>query len=249
MTDQWATYLCNVNGELASILLNTALIDDQPSRAKSQLLWVWVYLVDPRGDGLTNDVEAALLYKIEDKLASALTYSCSAVLGGRITTLGRREFYFYGVHGKSFEESVRKVMLEYPEYRFALDQQRDPQWRQYLDVLYPSPEQFQSISNQDVLESLKKNGDDHSIVRKVQHWAFFPTDDQRQGFLNTVLTEGFTLDSEFSAKSDNPFAICLHKDQSVVPERIDESTLLLFRLCEKWGGTYDGWETFATNGR
>jgi hypothetical protein len=248
VTDAWATYLCNVNSELASILLNTALVSDELNRAKPELLWIWVYLRDPRHDGLSSSEEAPMLYKIEEALSESLRNSCFAILSGRITTLGRREFYYYGDGAVGFEDSVRAAMMNFSEYRFDFDHQSDPEWSQYLDVLYPTPEQFQQISNQGVLDALAKNGDDHSVVRLVQHWAFFPSDKLRQAFGQSAVQAGFAIDKEYLVETTTPFAICLGKSQSVESHQIDDATLTLFRLYEEIGGAYDGWETFATTG-
>ncbi len=248
MIDRWATYLCNVNSELASILLNISLISDEPSRRKPQLLWIWVYLLDPRPDGLTKNEEASVLYRVEDAISALLQRSCAAIFAGRITTQKRREFYFYSDNADGFEAAVHNAMAAFPAYRFDLRKDSDPEWRHYLDVLYPTPEQFQQISNQDVLEALKRNGDDHSIARLVQHWAFFAKEEQRSSFSEAAILAGFELDSEYLIDSDTPFAVCVGKNQSVETDEIDDSTLTLFRLCEGLGGTYDGWETFATSG-
>jgi len=248
VADSWATYLCNVNSELASILLNISLISDENRRQKPELLWIWVYLLDPRPDGLTKDYEASVLYKVEDAISESLGLTCSAAFAGRITTKNRREFYFYGDHAEGFDGAVRTAMTAFPEYRFTVKHEPDPDWLQYRNVLYPTPEEFQRISNQDVLDALKKNGDDHGVPRLVQHWAFFASEDQRTSFATEAILAGFAVDSEYLLKTETPFAICVGKTQSVETEQIDDSTLILFRLCEKLGGTYDGWETFATSG-
>ena len=130
-------------------------------------------MLEARPDGLSSSEEAQTLWAFEDQLAAALDRSCSAVLAGRITTLGRREFYFYGAHANGFREGLKSVMDKFPLYVADSDSQSEPNWNQYRNVLYPSAEQWEMIGNQDVLASLAKQGDDHSIARPVYHSPSF----------------------------------------------------------------------------
>jgi hypothetical protein len=76
--------------------VNLGLRNDVPILSTPWLLWVWVYFRSPRPDGLSDSKEAPEKFKIEDALTQQLSQNCGAVLSGRITTEGRREFYFYG---------------------------------------------------------------------------------------------------------------------------------------------------------
>ena len=96
MTENWKPYLCNVNSKLAAIFVNLGRREAVPIASKPWLLWTWVYLQSPRADGLSDSQEAPTLYKIEDALDSRVSRACQAIPCGRITTEGRREFYFCG---------------------------------------------------------------------------------------------------------------------------------------------------------
>src|SRR5690242_12681105 len=91
----WSYYLCNVNSRLASIAVDLGLRSQVPVVSKPWLLWVWVYFNSPRPDGLSDNGEAPTLFEIEDSLNPRLSNTCNALFSGRITTQGRREFYFY----------------------------------------------------------------------------------------------------------------------------------------------------------
>jgi hypothetical protein len=125
MTDNWKPYLCNVNGKLASILVNLGLRDSVPISSKPWLLWVWVYFQSPRPDGLSDGKEAPTLYKIEDALKPRLDQACQALLSGRITTEGRREFYFYGDTKAGFRKAVADALTGFDGYKFDLGEQED----------------------------------------------------------------------------------------------------------------------------
>jgi uncharacterized protein (TIGR01619 family) len=243
MAEKWRPYLCNVNGKLASIFVDIEMIKSAPIESKPLLLWAWVYMRTPRPDGLSESTEAPTLYRIEDALNAILAQEFAAIPCGRITTQGRREFYFYGAKKDGLEAAVKRVLGEFDGYRYDVGDKSDPTWSQYRDVLFPSPEEFQRIGNRDVLELLEKQGDVHSVTREVRHWAYFDSESSRTGFRDAVSGLGFTIESEHLTPSEPRFAIVLARIQSVQQADIDQTVIELLHLAESFGGTYDGWET------
>src|SRR5580698_8718404 len=159
MPEGWNFYLCTVNDVLASIALDLGLRGQIPNLSKPELLWVWVYFKSPRPDGLSSDVEFDTLIAIEKQITKGLEQEFRAILSGRITTAGRREFYYYGAHSVGFKSAVADALGRFPDYEFDCGVQMDPGWNQYLNVLYPSDEQRQRIENRSVLEVLEREGD------------------------------------------------------------------------------------------
>ena len=133
-SNNWKPYFCNVNSKLASILVNLGLRDSVPIRTKPWLLWTWVYFQSPRPDGLSDNKEAPTLFEIEDALTACVSKACQAMLCGRITTEGRREFYFYGETKDGFRRAVETGLSRFEGYKFDLGEQKDPLWEQYLKV-------------------------------------------------------------------------------------------------------------------
>ena len=156
MSENWNSYFCNVNDKLASIFVDLGIRKTIPDPSRPWLLWVRVYFKQPRPDGLSSREEFDTLVSIEEKLTTALEQKCGAVLSGRISTDGRRKFYFYGSLPRTFESALAESMTEFHGYRFEYDSQEDPGWRQYLDVLYPSEEDLQRIKNREVLQVLEQ---------------------------------------------------------------------------------------------
>jgi uncharacterized protein (TIGR01619 family) len=243
VADEWNFYLFNVNDTLASIYVNLGLRASIPIAAKPWLLWVWVYFNSPRPDGLSSSEEAPTLYAIEDALTDKLTSERAALLSGRITTAGRREFYYYGESKDGFRQAVAGAMRSFHGYRFDLGERRDPLWEQYLDVLYPTPEQMERIKNREVLDVLEKHGDVHSVPRIVRHWLYFPSEQLRAGFREVALQEGFTIDDESIVETTLPFGLTLAREEPVEQPEIDKTVAELVRKVQKFDGEYDGWET------
>lgn len=242
MSEGWASYLCNVNSELASVRVDLALRAKVPDVGRGWLLSVWVYFKEPRPDGLSSSEEAAKLWSLEDALAAALEKSCSAILSGCITTCGRREFYFYGSNTDGFEYAVDQTLQRH-EYRFDCDKQRDESWTQYLEVLFPSPEQRQLIENGNLLNLMREKGDKLEGAREVSHWAGFTTNNDRAAFRKAAEELGYRIEREYEQSGgEYPFWIRLARQQEMAPAAIDEAVLELLRTSKATNGEYDGWE-------
>jgi uncharacterized protein (TIGR01619 family) len=243
MTDNWKSYICNVNDSIASIFVNLGLRDEVPILSKTWLLWTWVYFQSPRPDGLSASAEAPTLFKIEDALDSNVARNCRAIPCGRITTEGRREFYFYGETTDGFGEAVKTALASFEGYKFEMGEQGDPLWEQYLDALYPSPEDLERIKNRDVLDVLTEKGDVLAAARDVQHWLYFRSEQTRTSFREDATKAGFRIVSDSDAKGDLPFGISVARTQPVEQDRIDATVIELLRLAQRFDGEYDGWET------
>jgi len=247
LTNHWSFYLCKVNDQLASIYLNLGLRSAVPIVSKPWLLWIWVYFNSPRPDGLSSNEEAPVLYKIEDALTRNLSASCGALLAGRITTSGRREFYFYGENQDGFRNAVTEAMNAFAAYRFDIKEERDPLWEQYLDVLFPNERQMETIKNRRVLDVLEEHGDVHSVPRLVRHWIYFSTEDTRSAFRDAALGSGFTIDAERLVDGSEPFGLIIAREEPVDQNGIDRTVTELTRMAQQFGGDYDGWETQVVN--
>jgi uncharacterized protein (TIGR01619 family) len=244
MADNWKFYFCKVNDSLASIFVNVALRCDVPIGSKPWLLWVWVYFQSPRPDGLSDGKEAPTLFKIEESLTAEISKQCGGIACGRITTEGRREFYFYGETKDALRDAVTTAMRGFHEYKFEMGEQEDSLWEQYLNVLYPSPQEFERIKNREVLDVLAEHGDVPGASRDVQHWMYFKTRNSRALFKEAVVREGYRIESESDLEDGElPFGISVIRNQSVEQDSIDTTVGELVKLTEQFDGEYDGWET------
>jgi uncharacterized protein (TIGR01619 family) len=187
--------------------------------------------------------EAPTLYKIEDARNLCVARACRAIPCGRITTEGRREFYFYGETKDGFRNAVGQALTGFHGYKFDVGEQEDSLWEQYLNVLYPSPEDFQRIANMDLLDVLVEKGDVLTAARKVQHWMYFRSEQSRALFRDAAAAAGFRFVSESSSKGELPFGIVVARTQSIEQNSIDRTVIELLNLCRRFDGDYDGWET------
>lgn len=99
-------------------------------------------------------------------------------------------------------------------------------------------------ADQAVLDVLREKGDALTTVRDIEHFAYFPNQDQGAPFIYKCLKAGLRLrnTSEPPEPGAGFGAILFHKD---VPSEdvLDRVIALLKDLAAERQGRYDGWET------
>jgi uncharacterized protein (TIGR01619 family) len=243
VSNNWDSYLCNVNDQLASIRVDLGIRPEIPDRERSWLLWVWVYFKQPRPDGLSSSEEFDKLSSLEDALRIAIEQKSGGLLSGCITTSGRREFYFYAPNPDRFEETVRATVSLAHDYKFDCDTQEDPGWSQYLNVLYPSEEQRELIENRRLMDLMRGKGDRLEGIRDVSHWARFLNRSDRMVFIDAVRAIGYRIEREYeNSDGECRYGVCISRSQDMGARSVDDAVIQLFRASKSANGEYDGWE-------
>jgi hypothetical protein len=249
LSDEWDFYFARVNDAVSSIFVDLGLKADAPNEKRPWLLWVWVEMRSPRPDGLSSGEEAPQLHAIESALDALIPAVCGAQLVGRITGSGRREFYFYGEEPGELEAAVARAMQPFEGYQFQSGSSFQPDWEQYLELLYPSASNLQRMMNRRVLDSLENQGDAHDVPRKVDHWLEFPSPAARAAARSTLEAIEFAIEGEYESEepgAPRPHSLVVSRVDSVDLRTINGITLELARLAEEHGGSYDGWESPVT---
>ena len=240
--DHWEIYVTFVDENPSVILVDLGISAIAPLPDKPSLAWVWVHIASPDEEGFPSEEEDMRLNEVEDAITDALEDS-SAQYVGRITTDGRREFYFYMDNPAEFRTTVTSAMSSTPQYEFEIDEAEDPEWEHYFNVLYPSPEDFQQIHNQHVISKLYEAGDSLTEPRQVDHFANFQTEEDREQFVSAAAELGYEATSRPAPneESEFPYNVGLVRVDAVDAETIDRITFELFDLARKFEGEYEGW--------
>jgi hypothetical protein len=249
LSDEWDFYFARVNDAVASIFVDLGIRPEAPLEARPWLLWVWVEMQSPRPDGLSSSEEAPRLQQIGEALDASISTACSAQLVGRITGSRRREFYFYAAEPGGLEEAAAQAMQPFESYRYHTGSAFQPDWDQYVTLLYPSQTNLERMRNRRVLEMLAREGDVHELPRKVEHWLYFADEATRTACRDTLTAIEFTVESEDlvdDGKSGLPWQLVVSRVDSVDNHTINGITLELARLARENGGDYDGWESPVT---
>jgi hypothetical protein len=249
LSDDWDFYFARVNGAVSSIFVDLGVRPDVPLEKRPWLLWVFVDLQAPNAEGLSTQEEAPALHSIGDALDAMIAPTCGAQLVGRVTGAGRREFYFYAEEPGPLDEAVGNAMKGFETYVHECGSSLQPDWDQYVNLLYPSASNLQRMFNRRVLESLAERGDSHETPRRVDHWLEFRDEAARAACRDTLLAIEFSVESEFTseeADADLPHTLVVSREDSVDSHSINGITLELARLAAEHGGRYEGWESPVT---
>ena len=248
MSDEWDFYFARVNDAVSSIFVDLGIRPDAPVEKRPWLLWVRVEMQSARPDGLSSSDEAPVLHDLGEALDSAISALCGAQLVGRITGGGRREFYFYSVEPGELDNAAASAMKAFETYRYKTGSSFQPDWEQYLNLLYPSQSNLERMQNRRLLEALAEQGDVHEVPRKVDHWLYFANETSRAVCRDTLIAIEFAVEEEtLSDEADDPlpFVLVVSRVDPVDSHTINGITLELARLAGEHGGSYDGWGSDA----
>jgi hypothetical protein len=251
MSEHWDFYQCTMDGKPASVALCMDLKDSAPDARRPVLLVVTVELRQPHPDtGLSTDAEFDVLGKIEEGLSKALGQQYGAILAGRVTTAGRRDFSFYCAAAPGFDAVAEAALTPFSGHAWRARVEHDPQWRHYLGVLYPDSASQRWIKDKGVIDALRQAGDQAAMLRPVAHYSYFPNATRRAAFGDAIEKAGFTIRAlNDSGASALPYGLVYELAQRPELSAMAETTVLLTRLAEKNGGQYDGWESPVMRGQ
>jgi hypothetical protein len=229
----WDQYFCEIDGSVASIVLDLDLREvDASELGRPYVLRVRVAMRDPREDGLSSDDEAQTLGAIEDALQTVLGEG--AILAGRYTVTRHRTFVLY-VDDPKLVDRVESAMREYfPEYRQTSFVKEDPHWETYHEFLYPGALSLRSMFNRRACDALLEDGDPLTDARRIRHRIVFDGGDPI-GFVEQAGALGF------EARGTDEEVVLWRVD---LPshDNIDALTHPLVKLAAEFGGEYEDWE-------
>ena len=243
MASDWDSYVCLIDGQPASIMLDLGLAC-QRCCSRHWLFWVRVALQMPDEHGMHREVEDEALFAIEDGLYDAMVVKSEAVYAGRLTTGGHRDFMYYAATTRGCDDAIASVMQNFPQYRYECGVQDDPQWSEYFNTLYPDGLAYQSIYNRRVIRGLTESGDALEVPRLVDHWFAFPTEATRQSFIEQVTAQGFHVQETCYDDCDEgvvPYGLHITRCDAVDLDTVNLVVTDLVKRAELLGAEYNGW--------
>lgn len=247
--EDWDFYFTNVDDILSSFYVDLGLSKVAPINDKPNLIWISLNMNNSREDGLSSNEEFDTLSEIEDRLQEYITNRHNSIYAGRLTTDGRRDFYFYMGDTTLYDKTISESMVAYPSYSFDFGIKEDKPWKSYFEFIYPNPRQFQSLQNRRVVENLEKNGDTLTKARPVEHWIYFKSENDRNVFLSKIENLKFEIISKNAETIFGDFSYKLHisRIDTVDLDSVNDYVLDLWEIAEGCNGEYDGWETSVEN--
>ena len=104
-------------------------------------------------------------------------------------------------------------------------------------------EQKRITEDEHVVEYLKRNGDKLVKPREVFHWLYFKTELEADNFIKETENKNFIFVSKQKVEDNYPIQVELKRIDKVDIKSVNEYSLYLLEVAEKYNGEYDGWET------
>ncbi len=242
----WQLYRTERDGHPAAILFDQAAAIDLASAPQTHALRYKFALNESQPDGLTTRAEAEALGRLDNAIEAQSNIRGARYLG-RITTRGVRSlFVLCKAPPQPLSDELFTLVRRAgytPEVFFDADPERAVYWRD----LYPNGEEFNTITDFDVLRTLAAKGDSADKVRGVDHSAYFATQDAAERFAQWA-REGKMINVGVQARADaaDPdFAwhVQATHNGTMKPEDITAWSKAVYRTAIALGGRYGGWET------
>jgi regulator of RNase E activity RraB len=245
----WDFYPCHIDGAPASIFLDFRHEHATRPPTADTLYRVRVQMLDPDEHGMGTPDEATAFNALEETVSDH-AIAAELIYVGRIRSGAQWELAFYGPPDR--KDALQAIREQFGERRTYSDVRRDADWGYYREFLLPDAERRQWMEDRRLTDVLREHGDTLAKPRRVDHWAYFGSEDARDRFVRAAAELGFELHA--AARIDGierPFVAQVHRIDAVELDHIHDVVMELHDLATAEDGAYDGWEcpTETSNAR
>lgn len=243
--ESWEMYITNIEtpgGDVpCAVFVDMGRAEDDGQSRFPLLARVGIAVHETSDNGLPTMDELNALQDLEELVTERLE-GIKAIPVGAVTTPARRDVVFYLPKGTTVPE---KLLADIPADRRGdpfVHVEEDAEWGFYFEVLYPSADQYRMMQDQQVLAGLEEGGDDASIPRQIEHFAYFEDKAGRDAFAASAQDQGFEIASVSEpSEDDEAFCVRLYQTIELESDAIFDATQALSIAAEDAGGEYDGW--------
>ena len=244
---EWNVYRSWIDDDPAVFRLNLALDKVAPLEGFSYCVRITIELKNPDENGFSTN-ERPEIYAIEDKILRPLQ-SDKDILVAVLTVRGEVTWYFYSQAPGLLQERLKATWDTSMGYTYQVECSEDKPWNFFLKGLYPNIYEKQTIYNREILSACQENEDQVEVLRPIEHWLYFDTEQDMLNAIEKAAALGFTVYSskkvevEEEAKDLEDLGYCLILSKENTPVQIDGDTWDLIDIALDTHGNYDGWET------
>jgi uncharacterized protein (TIGR01619 family) len=243
--DHWESYIAAYEKGAATTLVNMSLKEKAPVKDQVFLLITSITFT-PCENGLPTPEMQETLEGMDDVLARQVSFLGKTTFTGTRTYNCERLNYFYVKDSMDVRLSVQTFFKDnFPAFKNTITIRDDPEWKTYLDTLYPNEIVREQLEVAKVLERLTKEGDKLKNERTIDYGFLFHDEKNRRAFAAQMKREGFrittALKKEDGKKGTWPIAIS--KTSLLNPQTISGMILYLRKKAAEFGGEYKVWNT------
>ncbi|MDB4946474.1 MAG: hypothetical protein JWP97_6008 [Labilithrix sp.] len=244
-------YPAEVDGKPAAFVVD---LEQTPRRALGTRIVVALLMHSPVDNGLRSDDELDALDAAQEMITDRLEEAYEAEIVGFYDLDGASMFAFYakGPKGKTAaaqEAAVMKVLGKVGSYEVEVHVAEDPDWRFYIDVLFPDDYALQGIWNRALIDELEAHGDALDEPRDVDHLATFPTKALADAAAKLLKGAHFSVDSVGPDEGEKGrWAVTFHRSETLDGDKPNRFSAEVLDIVLPLQGEYDGWGAPAVGG-
>ena len=244
---EWNAYRSWIDDDPAVFRLNLALDEVAPIEGFSYCVRITIELKNPDENGFSTN-ERPAIYAIEDQILRPLQ-SDKDILVAVLTARGEVTWYFYSQAPEALQERLSATWDSSMGYTYQVECSEDKPWNFFLKGLYPNIYEKQTIYNREILFACQENDDQVEVLRPIEHWLYFDTEQDMLSAIEKAAALGFTVYSsekvvpEEGKEVQEDLGYCLILSKENTPIDIDGDTWDLIDIALDTHGGYDGWET------
>lgn len=242
MNCNFERYMASLDGMPFEVEVDLSLHDRAPIAGLEYRLHIRLELNHPSADGLSSKEEDALLAAVEEEILDTLPAE-DYVLAARVTHRSARTLVVFARKPPEEGDAVHQALDRFDTHRTRVQHANDPEWTEYLEVLYPSQELLHQIHDRRVLKEFERRGDDCSALHVIEPRFVGLSKAQAEALAEGLRARGFGVKTiEESAGADG-------KGWSVTGEArtplglaiLDDFRHAWIELAGAHGGSYKGW--------
>jgi hypothetical protein len=230
-------YPADVDGAPAAFVVD---LEQEPRASHATRITVSVSMLEPESDGLRSEGEMQDLDTLQTKLTERLARAAGADCVGFYDLRGVATFVFYAKKPITVAEATVAIADTHP-YEADVLVDEDPEWRFYIDALFPDAYALQGIWNRLIVDELESHGDELHEPRDVDHVATFPSTATAQKAAKKLGAAHFKVDGIGKADEDGRFEVAFHRAETLEEGKPDRFSSEILDIILPLDGEYDGW--------
>lgn len=243
MTMKLESYLSSLDGWPFEVQVDLAARERAPVAELPHRLHLRLELNHPTEVGLASAEEAALLSVIQEELLARVSAS-EAVLVAAVTHRKARTLVFYCAMGADTDGHPIQAAIDVVEtHKTSLQSEQDPEWAEYLNVLYPDDNFLHQIKDRRVLKEFELRGDDCGEVHSIEPRFVGLTAEGAKGLASDLEKLGFDVKdmNESGLNGSREWIVTGIARSPLALPILDDFRANWINLARNAGGRYDGW--------
>ena len=230
-------YPADVDGAPAAFVVD---LEQEPRPTHPTRVTVSMNMLEPESDGLRSEGEMEDLDLLQAKMTERLARAARAICVGFYDLRGVTTFVYYAKKKLSADEAAVIVADTHP-YESDVQVDDDPEWRFYIDALFPDAYALQGIWNRLIVDELESHGDQLDEPRDVDHVATFPSNASARKAEKKLVAAHFTIDGLADADEEGRFELAFHRKETLEEGKPDRFSAEILDIILPLDGEYDGW--------